>query len=116
MNIDTIINEFHICKADPTQQRVDNLLCQMIQYIINKDYLFLLERTFPWEQIESTHKISDGSLIITSTPFTDGFLLLKTIPMRELLANSISTPLEEISLEQRLQYIAKIIPLIPCFD
>ena len=111
-----MINEFHICKVAPTQQSVDNLLCQMIQYIISKDYLFLLERTFPWEQIESTHKISDGSLIITSTPFTDGFLLLKTIPMRELLANSISTPLEEISLEQRLQYIARIIPLIPCFD
>lgn len=111
-----LTEEYNNCINDPTHQNIDDLLCLIVKYILFKEFLFLLDISYPWEQIDKKLSILDSNLVIDYVPVSEGFLLQVNIPMQQILNNNIAASLEEITLSQRLAYINKIFPLIPCFD
>lgn len=115
-----LLEELHqkliACEASQNEEGINDLLCQMIQYIIQHEYFFLLDLVYPWELIDSSCGIEFSSLVIAKEPAIDGFYLLKKIPMREILSNNITTPITEISIQQRFSYTKFLYPLIPFME
>lgn len=115
-----LLEELHqkliACEASQNEEGINDLLCQMIQYIIQHEYFFLLDLVYPWELIDSSCGIEYSRLVIARESAIDGFYLLKCIPMREILANRIQTGEEEVSVKCRIMYAQELISKIPCFE
>lgn len=111
-----LTEEYNNYLKDPSLQNTNSFLCLIVQYIIHKNFLFLLDISYPWEELDNNSNLSNSSLIVDSVPLDDGFLLQRSIPMQQILNNNITISFEEITLSQRFSYINKTFPLIPCFD
>lgn len=108
--------ELSVCNINLEESRVNTLLCQMIHFIIEKEYLFLLDFVYPWELIDCSCGVEKASLVIAKEPAIEGFYLLKSIPMSEILSGHIDTPLSEISLFERYSYLKNLYFLIPVME
>lgn len=117
MTLNELTKELTACKTSPDIDKVNTLLCQMLQYIISKEYYFLLDITYPWDLVDTSCGIEKGRLVIVTEPYkTDGFLLLKDIPISEILTGTISISEKEISFDDRISYIQRTINLIPILE
>ena len=112
--IEEMRKELAECERKDRENDINGLLCRLVKFLLQKEYYFLLELIYPWEWIE-TGTISRAGLVVAKEPYTEGFLLVKTIPMEEILKNSISI-VEEVSFNQKMAYIKEILNKIPVFD
>ena len=88
--IEEMRKELAECERKDRENDINGLLCQLVKFVLQKEYYFLLEFIYPWEWIE-TGTISRAGLVVAKEPYTEGFLLVKTIPMEEILKNSVNT-------------------------
>jgi hypothetical protein len=85
----------------------DNIL---IRYAPENEWFFLLDIIYPYE-MEYPTDIRLGNLVIGHAPPEDGFSLIKSLPVRDILEGNIKS--EEIRQEEKLEYIRNTLPLIP---
>lgn len=117
MILEKLNKELTECKTTSDICRINALLCQIILYIVDKGYYFLLDITYPWDWIDTTCNIDKGALVVAKEPYIiEGFLSLKTIPMSEILTGTISISEKEISFDDRISYIQRTINLIPILE
>lgn len=116
ITLEQLFEEQASCLCNLKADNVNTLLCQVVQYIIEKEYFFLLDFVYPWELIDSSCSIEHAALVIAREPAIDGFYLLKTIPMSEILYGRIETELSEVNLENRYLYIQEQLNRIPRFE
>jgi len=113
MELEKLMQEYRVCKDSQDTERTDRLLCATVKYIVENEWTFLLEIIYPFE-MENPTDIKMGSLVIGHEPPEDGFALMIHLPMRDILRGKIDS--EEIGQEQKLDYLKKVLPLIPCMN
>lgn len=64
---------------------IDEKLCVVVNEIIEREWFFLLDVNYPWELLERSCDLEEGSLVISRVKQQDGFFLLKSISMRSIL-------------------------------
>lgn len=115
MYIEELDRELASLKDSPDENRVNTLLCQVVRFIMDKGYLFLLDINYPFEIVENC-QLEAGSLVIVKEEPKDGFCLLKDIPLGEILQREIVSSSEEISTLEKMDYIEKMLFFIPRFE
>lgn len=110
MKLEDLMQEYKECRDTRDMERINKLLCSTVKYIIQNEWEFLLEIIYPFEMDNPTD-IQQGSLVIGHAPPEDGFALMIHIPLRDILRGQIDN--EEIGQKQKLDYLKKVLPLIP---
>lgn len=110
MELGDLIEEYVACKLCQDEVRTNQLLCDVVKYILENEWFFLLDIIYPYE-MEYPTDIRLGNLVIGHAPPEDGFSLIKSLPVRDILEGNIKS--EEIRQEEKMEYIRNTLPLIP---
>lgn len=113
MELEELMHEYRACCISLDLEQIDNLLYETVNYILRNGWEFLLEIIFTFDE-DNTSDIRNGCLVIGYVPYEEGFSRMIHLSIRDILKRQIDD--EEAGQELKLEYLKRILPLIPCME
>lgn len=113
MELNSLMQEYRECLECQEIERIDRLLCDVVRFIIQNEWTFLLEIIFPFD-MDNITDINCGSLVIGYAPPEDGFSLMIHLPVRDILRGRIDD--KGVGIDYKMTYLKRLLPLIPCME
>lgn len=97
------------------EEEIDSLLGNVLKYILQNKWYFLLDISSECEE-DKKNKYRNGDITISTSPSEyKGFYIIKSISIFALLQYDMISSNEEITSEEKISFIEKMLPLMPIF-